>query len=101
MNWFVRIIYIYSNKKLHLFENFWTFKTQNAEYNYLYVENYIYKKLKEAMERHKNQTKNHSLFVKIYKIYIICTLKGDAFGNNFFPLPSIIECYKPNNWRMF
>ena len=36
--------------------------------------------------------------VKIYKnqtnVYIIWTPKCDAFGNNFFPLLSIIECYK-------
>ena len=36
--------FITSNRKLHLFDNFWTFKTQNTEYNYIYVENYIYKK---------------------------------------------------------
>ena len=34
------------------------FKTQNTKYNYMYVENYIYKKLKEVMEIYKNQTKN-------------------------------------------
>ena len=38
------MILITSNRKLHLFHNFWTFKTQNTEYNYIYVENYIYKK---------------------------------------------------------
>ena len=85
------MIFITSNRKLHLFDNFWTFKTQNTEYNYIYVENYIYKKLKEAVE-----TKNHSVLAKIYKVYIICTPKCDAFGNSFFPLLSIMECYKPN-----
>ena len=97
LGWF----FITSNIKFHLFDNFWTFKTQNTEYNYEYVENYIYKKLKEAVEIYKNQTKNHSVLAKIYKVYIICTPKCDAFGNSFFPLLSIMECYKPNRWRMF
>ena len=90
------MIFITSNRKLHLFDNFWTFKTQNTEYNYIYVENYICKNLKEAVEIYKNQTKNHSVLAKIYKVYIICTPKCDAFGNSFFPLLSIMECYKPN-----
>ena len=51
------MIFITSNSKLHLFDNFWTFKTQNTEYNYTYAENYIYKKLKEAAEVYKNKTK--------------------------------------------
>ena len=59
----------------------------------LYVKNYIYKKLKEAVEIRKNQTKNHSVSAKIYKVYIICTPKCDAFGNSFFPLLNIMECY--------
>ena len=42
------MIFITSNRELHLFDNFWTFKTQNTEYNYIYVENYTYKKLKEV-----------------------------------------------------
>ena len=37
------MIFIIPNRKLHLFDNFWTFKTQNAEYNYLYVEKFIQK----------------------------------------------------------
>ena len=78
--------FITSNKKLHLFDNFWTVKTQNIDYNYIYVENYIYKKLKEAMEICKNQTKNHSVLAQIYKVYIIFILECDAFGNSFFPL---------------
>ena len=53
---FVGMIFINSNRKLHLFDNFWTLKTQNAEYNYIYVENYVYKKLKEAVEIYKSQT---------------------------------------------
>ena len=48
------MIFITSNRKLHLFDNFRTFKKLNTEYNYIYVENYIYKKLKEAVE-----AKNH------------------------------------------
>ena len=84
------MIFITSNKKFHLFDNFWTFKTQNTEYNYEYVENYMYKKLKEAVEIYKNQTKNHSVLAKMYKVYIICTSKCDAFGNSLFPLLSII-----------
>ena len=53
------------------------------------------------MEIYKNQTKNQSVLAKILKVYIICTPKCDAFGNSFFPLLSIMECYKPNRWRMF
>ena len=30
---FVGMIFINSNRKLHLFDNFWTLKTQNTEYN--------------------------------------------------------------------
>ena len=51
------MIFITSNRKLHLFDNFWTFKTQNTEYNYIYVEHYVYKKLKEAVEIYKSETK--------------------------------------------
>ena len=80
------MIFITSNRKLHLFDNFWTFKTQNTEYDHIVIENYIYKKLKETVEIYKNQTKNHSVLAKIYKVYIICTPKCDAFGNSF---PSI------------
>ena len=90
------MIFITSIRKLHLFDNFWTFKTQNDEYNYIYVENYVYIKLKEAVEIYNNQTKNHSVLAKIYKVYIICTTKCDAFGNRFFPFLSIMECYEPN-----
>ena len=89
------MIFITSSRKLHLFDNFWTFKTQNTEYNYKYVENYIYKKLKEAVEIYKSQTKNDSVLAKITKVYIVFTPKCDAFRNSFFPLLSIIECYKP------
>ena len=78
------MIFITSNSKLHLFDNFWTFKTQNTEYNYIYAENYIYKKLKESVEIHKNQTKNNSVLATIFKVYFICTPKCDAFGNSFF-----------------
>ena len=54
------------------------------------------------MEIHKNQTKkNHCVLAKIYKVYNICTPKCDAFWNSFFPLLSIMECYKSNWWRMF
>ena len=67
------MIFITSNRKLHLFDNFWTFKTQNTQYNYIYVENDIYKKLEEAVGIYKNQTKNHSVLAKVYKVYIICT----------------------------
>ena len=94
INWIVGMIFITRNRKLHLFDNFWTFKTQNTEYKYLYVENYIYKNLKEAVEVYIKQTKNHIVLAEIYKSYIMCTSKWDAFGNNFFPLLSIKECYK-------
>ena len=90
------MIFVTSNKKLHLFDNFWTFKTQNTEYNYIYVENYMYKKLKESVEIYKNQRKNHNVLEKIGKVYIICTPKCDTFGNSSFPSLSIMECYKPN-----
>ena len=53
------MIFITSNRKLHLFDNFWMFKTQNAEYNCIYVENYIYEKLTDALEIYtKNQKPN-------------------------------------------
>ena len=58
INWVIGMLFITSNRKLHLFGNFCMFKRQNTEYNYTYVENNIYKKLKEAGEIHKNQTKN-------------------------------------------
>ena len=83
--------FITSNKKLHLFDNFWTFKTQNIDYSYIYAENYIYKKLKEAMEICKNQMKNHSVLAQIYKVYIIFFLEWDAFGNSFLPLLTIMD----------
>ena len=59
--WFVGIIFITSNRKLHLFDNFWTLETQNTEYNYKYVENYIY---------HIVLAKIYKVS-KIYKVYII------------------------------
>ena len=90
------MIFITSNRKLHHFDNFWKFKTQNTEYNYKYVENYMYKKLKDAVEIYKNQTKNDSILAKVYKVYIVFTRKFDAFRNSFFPLLSIMECYTPN-----
>ena len=77
------MIFITSNKKLHLFDNFWTFKTQNTEYNYIYVENCIYIKSREAVKIYENQPKNHSVLAKIYGVYIICTPKCDVFGNSF------------------
>ena len=64
------------------------FKTQNTEYDYIYVENHIYKKLKEAVKICKNQTKDHSVLAKMYKLYIICTPKCDAVKNRFCPLLS-------------
>ena len=51
------MIFITSNRKWHPFDNFWKFKTQNTEYDYKYVENYMYKKLKDAVEIYKNQKK--------------------------------------------
>ena len=87
INWFVGMVFV----TLLLFDNIWTFKTQNTEYNYIHFESYIYKKLKEAVEIYKDQTKNHSVWAKIPKGYI-CTPKCDAFGNSFFSLLSIMEC---------
>ena len=90
--------FITSIRKLHLLDNFWTYKIQNTEYNYKYIcrKIYVYKNLKDVVGIYKNQTKNHSVLVKIYEVYIVCTPKCDAFGNSFFPLLSILECYKPN-----
>ena len=73
------MIFITSSRKLHLFDNFWTFKTQNTEFNYKYVENCIYKKLKEAVEIYKSQTKNDSVLAKIIKVYVVFTPKCDVF----------------------
>ena len=56
----------------------------------------MYKKLKDALEIYKNQTKNDSILAKVYKVYIVFTPKFDAFQNSFFPLLSIMECYMPN-----
>ena len=70
------------------------FETQNTEYSNICVENCIYKKLKEIVEIYKTNPKIHSVLEKIYKVYIICTSKCDAFGKSFFPLLSIMECYK-------
>ena len=36
---------------------------------YIYRENYTYKKLKEAVEIHKKQTRTLSVLSKIYKVY--------------------------------
>ena len=101
INWLVGIVLITSNRRLHLFDNFWMFKTQNTDYNYIYAENYVYKKLKKTVEICKNQTKKHSVLAKIFKVYIICIPKCDAIGKSFFPLLNIMECYKPNRWRLF
>ena len=80
--------FITSNRKLHPFNNFCTFKTQNTEHDYIYVEIYISKKLEEAVQIYKNQIKNNSVLAKVYIIY---TPKCDTFGNSFFPLLNIIE----------
>ena len=87
------MIFITSNRKLHLFDNFWT---QNTDYNYIYAENYMYKKFKKTVEIYKNQKKKQSVLAKIYKVYITCIPKCDTIGKGFFPLLSIMECYKPN-----
>ena len=83
------MVFITSNSKLHLFDNFWTSKTQTTEYSYIYVENYTYIKIKEAVKIYKNQTKNLSVLAKIYEVHIICTPKCDTFENSIFPLLSI------------
>ena len=41
----------------------------------------MYKKLKDAVEIYKNQTKNDSILAKIYKVHIAFTPKFDAFRN--------------------
>ena len=48
------MIFVTFNRKLHLFDIFWTFKTQNTEYNYIYVKNYMHKKLTDTVEIYKN-----------------------------------------------
>ena len=55
-------------------------------YIYIYTHTYIYTK----------KPKNHCVLAKIYKVYFICTLQCDAFGNSFFPLLSLMECYTLN-----
>ena len=51
------MIFITCNRKLHPFDNFWKFKAQNTEYDYKYVENYMYKKFKDAVEIYKKPNK--------------------------------------------
>ena len=87
---YCKMIFITSNRKLHPFDNFWKFKTQNTEYDYKYVENYMYKKLNNAVEIYKNQKKNDSILAKVYKVYVVFTPKFGAFRNSFFPLLSIM-----------
>ena len=58
------MIFITSKRKLHPFDNSWKFKTQNTEYDYKYVGNYMHKKLKDAVEIYKN----HSILAKVYKV---------------------------------
>ena len=68
----------------------------------IYMLKIIYiKNSKKVWKYIKTKTKNRSVLAKIYKVYIICTPKCDAFGNSFFPLLSIMECYKPKKWRIF
>ena len=71
------MIFIISYRKLHLSGNFWTFKTQSTEYDYIFVENYIYKKLKEVVEIYKKQTKIQKVLAEVIK-YI------------FFVLPNVM-----------
>ena len=49
--------FINSNRKLHLFDNFWTFKTQSTEYNYIYVENLYIKNSKRLWKYIKTKQK--------------------------------------------
>ena len=56
------MIFITSNRKLHLFDNFWTFKTQNTDYNYIYAENYMYKNSKRLWKYIKTEKKNPEHF---------------------------------------
>ena len=67
------MIFITSYRKLHLSGNFWTFKTQSTQYDYIFVENYIYKKLKEAAEIYKKQTKKQKVLAEVTK-YIFYVL---------------------------
>ena len=67
------MIFITSYRKLHLSGNFWTFETQSTQYDYIFVENYIYKKLKEAVEIYKKQTKNQKVLAEVTK-YIFYVL---------------------------
>ena len=77
------MIFITSIIKLHLFENFWTFRTQYTEYDYKCVEHCIYRKLKEAVEIYKNQTENHSDLEKI--LHSTCIVFA-SFGNPVYAL---------------
>ena len=56
------MIFITCNRKLHLIDNFWTFKTQNTEYNYIdveiiYINNYNSKRLWKYMKTKKSKQK--------------------------------------------
>ena len=86
------MIFITFNSKLHHFDSFWTFKTQNTIYNYIYLENYKYKNLKEAVEIYKNQIKNHGVkqFVSFTKYNGM--LQAKQMTNVLFYLSSIVQC---------
>ena len=56
------MIFSTSNRKLHLISNFWAFKTQSNEYNYIYVENYKYiKNPKRLLKYIKEKEKTTAL----------------------------------------
>ena len=65
----------------------------------IYAEN-IYIKNSKRLPKYVKTKQKTTAFQRKYKVYIICTPKCDTFGNSFFPLLSIMECYKLNRWLM-
>ena len=61
----------------------------------IYTEN-IYTKNSKRLQKYVKTKQKTTAFQRKYKVYIICTPKCDTFGNSFFPLLSIMECYKLN-----
>ena len=97
INWLLEMIFITSNRKLYLFNYFCTVKTQNTEYNYIYVENYIYiyiKKSKKLWKYIKVKQKKHSILAKIYKLCIICSPKF----LNMMLSETVLLSFKIINW---
>ena len=75
------MIFFISNRKLHLFDNVRTFKTQNTENNYMYVENYIYVAV-EISKKNKQKTlhKKLSFPLKISSVNATKSAVSCGFG---------------------